>query len=383
MRKIKKMIPIKIKTMILKTLQLSRETFRSLLAKLKIKGVISIQDLLYDSEKDTFGKVAYSVDQNLDYSAKAIVKSDKYKDFFKKNDLSKESSVLKIHFDVMVVGKVPWIIKGKSIVLDGYWDERWAISEQETNKYLPGLPVFYPSQLIEMDKAILITARYDQNYYHWWLDFITKFEQLNRHEIPTNNVIIRKLSKEYEVESIKPFQEKYNIIEVSTDTTYHVKEIYVPLMSSISGQTSSRKIDFIKHNFDKSESTETLRIYVSRQNALDRRIQNHEEFLKLIENYGFKVCLLENMNLKQQIEVFRKSNVVLAPHGAGLTNLVFCRRGIKIIELFNKNYFCSCYFEIAEYLEAEYYYYVDEAENKKSNIYVDIDHFKQFLDTIL
>ena len=38
--------------------------------------------------------------------------------------------------------------------------------------------------------------------------------------------------------------------------------------------------------------------------------------------------------LAEQIEAFRNARIVLSPHGAGLTNILFCRPNTTLIEIF-------------------------------------------------
>jgi capsular polysaccharide biosynthesis protein len=38
---------------------------------------------------------------------------------------------------------------------------------------------------------------------------------------------------------------------------------------------------------------------------------------------------------------------VVAPHGAGLANIVFCQRGTQVVEFFNRAYVNGCYWRLA------------------------------------
>nr|MBF0221951.1 glycosyltransferase family 61 protein [Desulfobulbaceae bacterium] len=93
------------------------------------------------------------------------------------------------------------------------------------------------------------------------------------------------------------------------------------------------------------------RIYISRSQAGRRRIKNEEEVLKLLGTYGFQTYHFETMSIEDQIEVMYDADAVIAPHGAGLANIIFCN-GSKVLELFGireikPNYYylsksCNC-----------------------------------------
>jgi prepilin-type processing-associated H-X9-DG protein len=76
------------------------------------------------------------------------------------------------------------------------------------------------------------------------------------------------------------------------------------------------------------------RLYVSRAGAGHRRVTNEPEIVTLLEGHGFEPVLLEKLPFRDQVSLFRDAEIVVAPHGGGLANLVFCDSGTRVIELF-------------------------------------------------
>ena len=62
-------------------------------------------------------------------------------------------------------------------------------------------------------------------------------------------------------------------------------------------------------------------------------MSNEEEFLPILKKFDFKKVFLEKMNIKDQVKLFRTISHIIAPHGAGLTNVLFASRKIKILEI--------------------------------------------------
>nr|WP_285854233.1 glycosyltransferase family 61 protein [Paenibacillus elgii] len=134
------------------------------------------------------------------------------------------------------------------------------------------------------------------------------------------------------------------------------------------------------HDNDCSENNEY--IYISRENAKYRKVINEEEIINHLNKFGFKKVTLESMKVTQQVQLFSCAKFIIAPHGAGLTNLVFCKPGTKVIELFNPYYMPSYYWMISNHIHLNYFYLVNEAEqlNSASSDYkVNID---KLLETI-
>src|SRR5690606_3823248 len=74
------------------------------------------------------------------------------------------------------------------------------------------------------------------------------------------------------------------------------------------------------------------RIFISRQNSGSRRIVNFDLFKSILEKYMFQIISIDEMNLNDQIALFKNSNIICAVHGAGLTNMIFSKK-TKIVEI--------------------------------------------------
>ena len=95
-----------------------------------------------------------------------------------------------------------------------------------------------------------------------------------------------------------------------------------------------------------NRSGEGPRIYVSRKNAGGRRLANEAELLRELEPLGFRPVVLEGMAWLDQARLFRDAEAVVAPHGAGLANLVFASPGTTVVELIAPEYPFTFYPEI-------------------------------------
>jgi hypothetical protein len=76
------------------------------------------------------------------------------------------------------------------------------------------------------------------------------------------------------------------------------------------------------------------RVLISRRNAKIRRVVNEDELAARLAPMGFETVELETLTLAQQMDVFATANVIVSPHGAGLTNIMFSRPGMKLVEIF-------------------------------------------------
>jgi hypothetical protein len=61
------------------------------------------------------------------------------------------------------------------------------------------------------------------------------------------------------------------------------------------------------------------------------------------------------MSLQEQAAAFHGADWVVGIHGAALTNLVFCRPGTKVVELFGWNYVNPCYRDLCSVVGLEHH----------------------------
>lgn len=73
------------------------------------------------------------------------------------------------------------------------------------------------------------------------------------------------------------------------------------------------------------------RIYISRAKASLRRVTNDAAVLALLAPLGFETVYLEDLTFEEQVRTLHDAAIVVAPHGAGLANLLFAGR-IPVVE---------------------------------------------------
>jgi len=95
------------------------------------------------------------------------------------------------------------------------------------------------------------------------------------------------------------------------------------------------------------------KIYLTRRNA-SRSFANEEQVAELMMNKGYDVVIPETMDFSSQIALSQDASVVVAPHGAGLANLLWCHPGTKIVEIFSPLYFNDCYARLSAQLKLPY-----------------------------
>jgi hypothetical protein len=77
------------------------------------------------------------------------------------------------------------------------------------------------------------------------------------------------------------------------------------------------------------------KVYISRSDARFRRIANEQELVTSLEDQGFAKLSLAEMSVHDQIAAVRGADLIVAPHGMGLTHIAFHPGAPRIVELHN------------------------------------------------
>ncbi len=104
------------------------------------------------------------------------------------------------------------------------------------------------------------------------------------------------------------------------------------------------------------------RIYVARTDAPVRRMRNEAALIDRLSDRGFHIVAPGGLPFREQVELFRHAKLVVGPHGAGLSNIVFCEPGAFVYELVPALYQNSCFTLLADLAGLRYWADMFESE---------------------
>lgn len=102
----------------------------------------------------------------------------------------------------------------------------------------------------------------------------------------------------------------------------------------------------IQTNFSK-------RIFIARSDAPARHIINEDEIFNYVQQFGFERYELSKLSVTEQILLFDNAEIVIAAHGTGLVNSMFCKPGTKIVEIF-QSLIDSSFWYLSHLFQLEY-----------------------------
>ncbi len=191
------------------------------------------------------------------------------------------------------------------------------------------------------------------NYWHWLFDSIVKFAFLEKKFELTEikNILVPSLKYKFQRETLEHLGIDLSTCldsqiykHISADRIIATTHPYVFKNPSKDILNMSPWMIFwlrnkYKHLIDKKIKF-PRKIYIDRSDSInskygERIIKNEEEIKELLKKKDFYSFTLSNLSFKDQINLFYNCSVVIGLHGAGFSNLIFCKKGTKIIELRN------------------------------------------------
>ena len=125
------------------------------------------------------------------------------------------------------------------------------------------------------------------------------------------------------------------------------------------------------------------KIYIDRSDSQYNhcKIINDTEIKKYLKKKGFKIIRLSEYSLKEQISIFKNCKLIVGPHGAGLVNLIFCKKKTKVLEIKNIGHPNISYQKISKYnnLKHQYIMLKKIENNKQGDMFLPIKKLENFL----
>lgn len=97
------------------------------------------------------------------------------------------------------------------------------------------------------------------------------------------------------------------------------------------------------------------RIFLDRRPSYRRRLTNDVEVRALLERRGFEPVFAEDLSYADQVRLFGETALLVAIHGAGISNILFAPPSLRMIEILSESYANPHYFWLSRTLGTAYY----------------------------
>ncbi len=218
--------------------------------------------------------------------------------------------------------------------------------------------------------VVAITASNQDAYFHWLFDLLPRLKMLDDMGVKPDKYYLQCHYRfQRETLDLLDMIPQESIINCTDVALLSASRLIVPCHEVMDGREFPKwVIDFIRNRFlskvETAEPSSCKRIYVSRADALFRRVLNEPELSSILKEYGFTSVKLEKLSVREQITLFRDAEAVVLPHGSGLANLVFCQKRTPVIELLPAQVLDHGY-RLSTAAELDYFFLSAHAEDSR------------------
>lgn len=217
------------------------------------------------------------------------------------------------------------------------------------------------------------------NYYHWTVECLMRIRLLEKYgervgKTPT--LLIPQDPPSWVYESLDLIGYKGEIQEYPGGIV-RINRLAIPTFPD----PIPAEVEWLKKRMQsgRDNNQSNNRIYIDRSDATVRRVSNQQSVEDVLKQHNFESYQLSKLNVKDQIEIFSKAEIIVSPHGAGLANIVYSEDA-KVLELFGEKK-PATFDRIADMVGLDYNYL--ECRQQGVDIQVDTDKLDTALQELL
>lgn len=230
-----------------------------------------------------------------------------------------------------------------------------------------------PVERINGKVAVLSVPFAGTNYYHWMMDLLPRLKLIEKGGVSLDSIdyfVVNDNVSRFQQETLRHLGISRGKVLVSQWHPHiQATELIVPSFPCDTGNFAEWQCNWLREVFAPKEKAEPFRrLYLNRRKVSYRKILNEQAIEDLLIPMGFESIDPANYSILEQARMFSEAEIIIAPHGAALTNLVFCQPHTKVIELLHHSAVNLMFWAISEAVGLDYHYLLAEGERPADEV---------------
>jgi capsular polysaccharide biosynthesis protein len=257
---------------------------------------------------------------------------------------------------VRVAAKEPYVHVLKDVLLDterGVLFDKGSVYVRETSgtalanhPYVNGRAtpdqefgvVSLPDPVMTIEQPfVLIGTDGGANFSHWLSRNILKLALIERGDVPPMlPLLVNEDLRDYQLDLLQMLGiGRERLLPVRRGIVVRCRQVFVPVVLR-NHPRMLVGIQWLRERlarFIEPEERADELLFVSRSDSPHHVLLNEGRIQALLEPLGFKTVVLSGMPFAEQVRLFSRARVIVAAHGAGLTNLMFAPAKAVVVEI--------------------------------------------------
>lgn len=217
-------------------------------------------------------------------------------------------------------------------------------------------------RLVEGTAVSLATAAGERNYYHFLLEVMPRW------------AVVRQILPDVDIDAVyMPTAHQYErdllamagidpgaVIATGDVPALQASRLLVPGYPNAGEMQPRWLAEWVRQTFKPVETDgKPNRLFVTRGSGPHtRRLVQGPAVEAMLGDRGFVTIDPGSMSVQEQIDHFAAADVIVGIHGAAMTNLVFARPGVRVLELFAPRYVKHCFWALSQTIPDSRYRYL-------------------------
>jgi capsular polysaccharide biosynthesis protein len=192
------------------------------------------------------------------------------------------------------------------------------------------------------ERGILIANRFARNYFHFLIECLPRVIYADENNIESAPFVVSNIPKQ--CRDLLALFGSFFVLEDGTLTSF--KRLHLPYLANFSPDSPvlvpraaydtsylTKARDAILDRIVLPPSGGSKILYLARKARSPRVVFNEDEIIPILRDGGAQILDPGEMSIADQIAAFRSAEIVIAPAGAAVANVLFCHQGARLIVL--------------------------------------------------
>jgi len=268
--------------------------------------------------------------------------------------------------DGRVVTKNGWIVDRNEILLPEFSIFQTDIRGLSNNIRLPAE---VPNIRKLSGCCASLVSTWPGNYYHFLLDSLPRFHLLQKAGFKLTDIDwvycppATTPNAEYLLSQLgfQPSQ----LISAADEIGIQADTLLAVSFPGARGNYPKWAVDFLRQLAHLPNHPPRRRLYVTR-GKWSRKLINESATFEILQQYGFE--FYDPDEQENQALDFNQAEIIVAPHGAALANIVFCQPGTKLLELLPTDHPFAYFYTLSQSADLQYAYMMGDSLQMRKKI---------------
>ncbi len=259
----------------------------------------------------------------------------------------------------------------------------------------PGYRAPMPSRRVEKSgDYFTLVGKFSNasNYYHWIHDCLLRLHGVEDRLPVDVRYVVPPLSHAYKRETLHLLGlHEEQLLTFQGEEVWEVERLWFASMPP-SGAEVPEAVEWLRQRIFSAvgigNPEPCRRFYISRNRARHARVLNESGLTPILDAHGFEIVETDEMSISEQARLFSQAEAIVAPHGAGQTNMIFADNRCKNLELLEPRWASEghayVFWTLAETLGQSFTYLVTDSvpnpnDHKRNDLRVPLDVFESAL----